>query len=161
MTNLKTAIIAGSMASLMGTSALALDLSIGVDAGVDANADDNAASLSIAAGVFAEADTEMDENADVMMAEFFSGYDVDSDSEFMSDVVFSTEGETLGEVDEVMVDAEGHQLVFIDIDDSLDTNAERIYIVLGTNLQSDGSINLDMTEAEFTSSLNAQVENQG
>lgn len=159
MTNLKTALISGAMASLMATSAMALDLSLGVDAGVDANADEDSAGLSITAGVSADADTDMDANAD-MMAELFAGYEVDSNSEFMSDIVFSTEGATLGEVDEVMVDAEGHQLVFIEVDDSLDTNAERVYVVLGANLESDGSINLDMTEAEFTSSLNAQVQGQ-
>ena len=149
MFNLKTTTIAIASATLMATSVSALSLS--VNAGVDSEADADSAQLSVTAGVSASAESDA-------ATELFAGYEADADSEFMSNTVVSSDGAMLGQIDEVMVDAEGRQMVFINVDDSLDTDAERIYIVLGANLQSDGEISLDMTEAEFTSSLNAQVQ---
>lgn len=180
MFNVKSLLASSAIVGLLAAPAMALsldtsaDLSVdstvsatGIDAGVGASTKvatsvETNGSKKVGAGV--EGSAAVGATSETGMAkgvtnaiEKQSTFAAAADSAFMGNIVLSSDGEEIGTVNSVMVDADGNVKILVDIDSALETKAKRFSLNIGSTSEADGEIKLGWTKAELMTSFDAQV----
>ncbi len=81
-------------------------------------------------------------------------YQVDLEDAFLGNPVVASDGVTVGTVVEVRKSSNGLVRIFVDVEDSLNTMAERAVFTTANAGTADGMVNIGGTSADFTAMLN-------
>ncbi|WP_281981971.1 PRC-barrel domain-containing protein [Thalassorhabdomicrobium marinisediminis] len=158
-------------AGLLATSTVAQEVGTqgSVDAGTNVDATTSAGTVGVGTDLTANADTNVDSTGTAgggdtdatVTAQADVATDITEESDFHGNTVVLTDGTVVGTVDQVMLEAKNKQQIFVEIDDALETEAERFSVMMDADATSDGEISIAQTEAEFLANLEGQLDTQG
>jgi sporulation protein YlmC with PRC-barrel domain len=151
MNSIRNLLATAATAALVALPASALTL--GVDAGLGVDVGEGS-------GATAGATTSA-EAASTMTLKDGTVAQIDAGSAFNGNAVLSSDGEQIGAVESVMIDADGGTHLIINADDSLQAPVESFSVNAGADAQSDGQVQLPWSKAELELALSAQVEANG
>jgi sporulation protein YlmC with PRC-barrel domain len=150
MNSIRNLLATAATAALVALPASALTL--GADTGLGVDVKDSGASGDAAAGTNA---------ADTMTLQDGTVAQVDAGSAFNGNAVLTSDGQQIGAVESVMIDANGGTHLIINAGDSLEAPVESFSVTAGANAQSDGQVQLPWSKAELELALSTQVEASG
>lgn len=160
MTKFRTLMLTTVLSGFVALPALALTLETGTGLSLGAGIGSGGSAVA-GAGVAADGS---------VMAEGMAndnGVDLNlvSDSAFAGNVVMTSDGMEIGQVDEVWLGTDGNARVFVKLTETNDDAIERFMITVKGDASADGTIQLGWSEAELMAALKAdamlQLENNG
>jgi hypothetical protein len=149
-----------AVAALMALPVSALSLDTGAKISVTAN------DSGVSAGASAETTAGTGGTGEAAVATGTEAVaeaqtEAEATSDFIGDIVVSSEGQTVGMVDSVKTDAEGQMQLVVTLDGAIESSVSQFAVAIDASAESDGEVKLGWTTAELVATLEAQASASG